>query len=683
MRIYHSRRRCPISPDQIFNRLANETSPYLLQHARNPVNWFPWESEAFETAKREDKPIFLSIGYSTCHWCHVMAHESFEDTEVAKLLNRSFICIKVDREERPDVDAVYMNACQVLTGSGGWPLTIVMTPNQQPFYAGTYLPKQGRGGMVGLTELLEVISRQWETDRPNLLKAGAEITGFLQEQAGEQPARTALSLAPLRQSFGQFRQRFDAQNGGFGHAPKFPSPHNLLFLLRYGEAEGQPEALSMAEKTLAHMYRGGIFDHIGGGFSRYSTDARYLVPHFEKMLYDNALLALAYAEAARVTGRELYASVARRTLDYVLRELTDEGGGFYSAQDADSDGVEGKYYVFTPGEIAGVLGEEPARRICGWYGITPEGNFEGRSIPNLLDNPAYATPPDAELTAAQAMLYRYRLTRTSLHRDDKILTAWNGLMVAALARAYALLGDGAYLTAARRAENFLWGHLTRPDGTLMVSYRQGKASGEGKLDDYAFLTWGLLELYAATFDAAYLTRACALADRMTDCFFDAEHGGFYLYARQGEQLLTRPKEAYDGALPSGNSVAAYALQKLFALTGEEKFRSLAQKQLGYVAACAQDYPAGLSFGLLALSLSLYPSQELICVLPDDAPTDAVLAYAQEHPSLTVLVKTPANAAALIKAAPFTAGYPLGREAYYLCQNGACAAPADSLAQLPQ
>ncbi|MDD4797538.1 MAG: thioredoxin domain-containing protein, partial [Eubacteriales bacterium] len=442
------------------NHLLRETSPYLLQHAHNPVDWYPWGDEAFKKAQAQDKPVFLSIGYSTCHWCHVMAHESFEDDEVAALLNRFYIAVKVDREERPDVDAVYMNACQVLTGSGGWPLTIVMTPDQQPFFAGTYLPQRGNGGRMGLMELLETLAGQWQTNREKLLHAGAQITDFLREQAARQPAAAALSFAPLHRAFEQFRQSFDAQNGGFGRAPKFPSPHNLLFLLRYGRAEAQPQALSMVEKTLTQMYRGGLFDHIGGGFSRYSTDARYLVPHFEKMLYDNALLALAYAEAAGATGQDLYAWVARRTLDYVLRELTDADGGFYSAQDADSDGIEGKYYVFTPGEVADVLGEQAGRRFCEEYGITRRGNFEGKSIPNLLENPAYLALPDGAVCAAQEKLYAYRLGRTSLHKDDKILTAWNGLMLAALARAYALLGDSPYLPAARRAASFLSSRLS-------------------------------------------------------------------------------------------------------------------------------------------------------------------------------------------------------------------------------
>lgn len=407
------------------NELIHEKSPYLLQHAYNPVNWYPWGAEAFEKAKKEDKPIFLSIGYSTCHWCHVMERESFEDSEVAELLNRDFVSIKVDREERPDIDSVYMNVCMAFTGSGGWPLTIIMTTEQKPFYAATYIPKNQKYGTVGMTELLPVIADLWKNKRRELLRTGNEIISVLKERKGRKNEKISKKL--LIEAADTFKSIFDRKYGGFGAAPKFPSPHNLLFLIRYSYYENDKNALEMAEKTLEQMYRGGIFDHIGGGFSRYSTDSRWLVPHFEKMLYDNALLIYTYAESYQLTKNELYKNVAERTIEYVLRELTDTKHGFYCGQDADSEGVEGKYYTFTPDEVKSVLGEKDGSRFCNSFDITEDGNFEGKSIPNLLKKIAEAD------NSTLKKLYDYRLRRTSLHKDDKVLTAWNGLMIAALA----------------------------------------------------------------------------------------------------------------------------------------------------------------------------------------------------------------------------------------------------------
>ena len=435
------------------NHLASEKSPYLLQHKDNPVDWYPWCAEAFQKAKESDKPIFLSIGYSTCHWCHVMAHESFEDPEVAEALNRDYICIKVDREERPDIDAVYMQVCQALTGLGGWPLTIVMTADQNPFFAGTYFPKGSHLGGIGLLSLLDAITDQWKNNRSALFDASEEVTALLQKSAG--PSNNSEpSKDLLLEAVKQLSRSFDAKWGGFGDAPKFPTAHNLLFLLRHSMLEQDTAAREMAEKTLVQMYRGGIFDHIGGGFSRYSTDQKWLVPHFEKMLYDNALISLACLEAYRLTRRPIYQTIVDRTLQYIQRELTDKQGGFYCGQDADSDGVEGKYYVFTPKELQQLLGPKDGQLLCWWYGILEGGNFEGKSIPNLIETPDYEESSE-RIDALRTCLYDYRLYRTYLHRDDKILTSWNSLMITAFARAARILKKPEYLKAAIKAERFL------------------------------------------------------------------------------------------------------------------------------------------------------------------------------------------------------------------------------------
>ena len=450
------------------NHLQYEKSPYLLQHRENPVDWYPWGEEAFARAKKEDKPIFLSIGYSTCHWCHVMAHESFEDAEVAEVLHRSFICIKVDREERPDIDAVYMGVCQMMTGSGGWPLTILMTAEQKPFFAGTYFPKWSQYGMLGLMELLAQVEKLWKTDRKKLLETGEKIASFLQKESTEELAAPTAVL--LEQGAAELLQRFDREWGGFGTAPKFPTPHNLFFLLRYGKAEGNAIAVSAVEKSLDAMAQGGIFDQIGGGFSRYSTDEKWLVPHFEKMLYDNGLLAYAYLEGYLQTGKEFYKEIAEETLDYVMRELTDTDGGFFCGQDADSEGTEGKYYVLRPQEIRDVLGED-AEVFCRYFHIMEYGNFEGGSIPNRLGEEAEIR--SKKIKELCEKVYAYRKKRTTLHKDDKILTAWNGLMIAAFAKAGFLLENTAYLSAAERAAVFLEERLM---DAVSVSWQDNKQS---------------------------------------------------------------------------------------------------------------------------------------------------------------------------------------------------------------
>lgn len=643
------------------NRLQYEKSPYLLQHAENPVDWRPWGAEAFEAARHEDKPVFLSIGYSTCHWCHVMAQESFASEEVAETLNRSFISIKVDREERPDVDAVYMEACLAMNGSGGWPLTVLLTPEQQPFWAGTYLPK------AQLLSLLEQASALWRNNRGGILSAGEKLTEHLREEAESKPGIPTRDL--VKAGVDGFSRSFDAQWGGFGRAPKFPFAHHLLFLLRYAEAAEDAHAREMAERTLACMYRGGIFDHIGGGFSRYSTDGRWLVPHFEKMLYDNALLALAYTQAWQKSKLSWQRYAAQRTLDYVLRELSDPAGGFTCGQDADSEGVEGKYYVFTTDELAQVLGAD-AGTFCKRYGIAENGNFHGKSIPNLIDAPDWeAAAPEAVLQK----LYDYRKARAALHRDDKVLAAWNGLMLAALARAGLAFDEPRYLRSAEKAAAFVRKHMTDVQGRLLSRWRDGEAAHPGKLNDYAFLAWGLLELYGATFDLAYLEDACRLAARLLELFFDAERGGFYPYASDGEQLITRKKDTYDGAMPSGNAVAALVLSRLGRLTGEQKWRDAAARQFCYLSGVVREYPPGYSFSLLAFAEELWPAGELVCTARE-MPGE-LFSFLREpaQSGLAVLVKTESNTQRLAKLAPFIADFPVPESGaqYYLCKNNTC------------
>ncbi|MGE5576109.1 MAG: thioredoxin domain-containing protein [Syntrophothermus sp.] len=609
------------------NRLIREKSPYLLQHAHNPVDWYPWGDEAFAEAKRRQVPIFLSIGYSTCHWCHVMERESFEDAEVAALLNKHFVAVKVDREERPDVDQVYMEVCQALTGQGGWPLTILMTPEKKPFFAGTYFPKQGRGGLPGLVELLPQVAELWKKDRKHFLEAGEEIAQVLRSRTAPRAteANTAAGekrLGPeiLEAAYQDLAGHFDSVYGGFGSAPKFPIPHQIIFLLRYFHRTGEKKAKEMAEKTLEAMRRGGIWDHVGFGFARYSTDRRWLVPHFEKMLYDNALQALAYLEAYQATGRQDWARVADDIFTYVLRDMTGPEGGFCSAEDADSDGVEGKFYLWTPQEVESVLGERLGQLYNHCYDISTRGNFEGKNIPNLIRQgiPELAAEQEmpvkdleAALEEARIRLFQAREKRVHPHKDDKILTAWNGLMIAALARGAAVLQNPGYAAEAERAAGFIQEKLRRPDGRLLARYRAGEAAYPAYLDDYAFLAWGLLELYEATFKPAYLSEAIRLVQEMQDLFWDEENGGFFFYGRDAEELLLRPKELYDGALPSGNSVAAYVLQRLVHLTGEEAFTEAAQRQLWAFSGEAARYPAGHTFLLLALEWVLGPVSEIV------------------------------------------------------------------------
>lgn len=659
------------------NHLKNEKSPYLLQHADNPVDWHPWGKEAFEMAKKKDLPVFLSIGYSTCHWCHVMAHESFEDNEVADILNRHYVCIKVDREERPDIDSVYMAACQALTGFGGWPLTAILTPDQEPFYLGTYFPKHQRYGHPGLLELLLKIASLWKKDRKELLKTGQQITALISN-----PGHTSESMPDkkiLNQAAYFYRSQYDSQWGGFGSAPKFPAAHNLLFLLYYSVFEESKDALDMAEYTLTAMARGGINDHIGGGFSRYSTDDKWLVPHFEKMLYDNALLTIAYLEAYHLTQKPLYADTARRTLDYVLRELTGPEGEFYCGQDADSEGVEGKYYVFTPEEILGVLGAEDGSEFCRIYDITAGGNFEGMSIPNLISQKEAPWPSD---DCRLEKLYDYRRKRTSLHRDDKVILSWNGWMIAALSKAAQILGDIRYQEAAAAAHQFIRNHMMDSDGRLYLRWREGEAAIAGQLDDYAVYGLSLLELYRTSYEPQYLDEAAYTARRMLDLFEDKQNGGCFLTASDAEVLITRPKETYDAAVPSGNSAAAVLLSQLAGFTCNPLWQEALDRQAAFLAGAAKDYPSGHSFGLLSLFKTLYPSQELVCVSAENQIPWELKDYLQKTPApnLSVILKTSKNQAELEGIIPYTSDYPVPDDGamYYLCRNGMCQKPQKDL-----
>ncbi len=629
------------------NRLKSETSPYLRQHADNPVDWYPWCEEAFEKAGREDKPIFLSVGYSTCHWCHVMAHECFEDDEVAGALNEYFVCIKVDKEERPDVDALYMAACQAMTGSGGWPNSVFLTPDQQPFYAGTYFPK------AAFLQLLEAIRQAWTGDRDELLQQGRRVLKHITPRP-TQPTTADRTLADL--AVAVFSRIYDSEYGGFGRAPKFPSAHNLLFLLRYYERYQNKSCLAMAEKTLVQMYRGGLFDHVGGGFCRYSTDRQFLVPHFEKMLYDNALLILAYCKAYILTQKPLYRDIARKTADYVLREMTASGGGFYSAQDADSEGEEGKYYLFDKQEVLDLLGER-GEGFCRQFGIREQGNFEGKNIPNRLGS----DPDNMDYDDGLPILASYRRTRYALHRDDKILTFWNGLMIAALCRLYRITADEQYLNAAKAADRFLEEH-TQED-RLFVSLGSGVRRVNGFLEDYAGRIFGLLALQEVTLEENYKLRAKRLCDYVLAHFADQE-GGFFLSGDEGEQLLIRQKETYDGATPSGNSLMAYNLVRLHRLTDGYDRETAAQ--LSFLAGQAKDNPSNHTMFLL--SLLDHTDLPLTVTVVTDRPVD-LAALARSLPAGTVCsLHAPDRS------------YPLkdGKTTYYVCRDGRCLPPENIL-----
>ena len=684
------------------NRLIDEKSPYLLQHAHNPVDWYPWGDEAFAAARELDRPIFLSIGYATCHWCHVMEHESFEDLEVAGLMNEAFINIKVDREERPDIDGIYMTVAQLTIGRGGWPLTILMTPDRIPFMAATYIPRENRHGRVGMLELVSRIAAAWEGDRSALLASSDSIRQQLERMASADFSGRALGEEVLRQGFSELAGSFDRVRGGFGSAPRFPTPHRLLFLLRYWRRTGIEAARDMVEQTLDAMRAGGVFDHVGYGFHRYSTDSQWLLPHFEKMLYDQAMLMLAYVESFALEptfGRE---AVIRQIAEYVLRDLTAPEGGFYSAEDADSEGEEGKFYVWSMAEVSEVLGADEARLASAAWEIREAGNYRdeatggetGLNIPHVTRGlEAVAAelglrPADAvtRLEGARRTLFDHRERRERPLLDDKILTDWNGLMIVALARAGTVLNDADLVEAARRSADFLHATLWR-EGELLHRYRDGEAAILANLDDYAFLAWGEIELYQATLDPEHLGRAVALTDGMVERFRDTDRGGFFFSPEGKEDLIVRQKEVYDGAVPSGNSVALYNLVRLARLTGSVPYERLASETASAFSRQVASQPSAFTFFISALDMAIGPSQELVIVgIPGAEDTLALLEVAREgfHPSRVLLFKPAGDDSRLLSGlAPFARDFDLldGRAAAYLCTGFACERPVSEPDQL--
>ncbi len=660
------------------NRLIKEKSPYLLQHAYNPVNWYPWSEEAFAKAIAEDKPIFLSIGYSTCHWCHVMERESFEDKEVADVLNKYFVSVKVDREERPDVDHIYMTVCQSITGHGGWPLTIIMTPDKVPFFAGTYYPKQSRRGMPGLLDILNAIQQKWQRDRQSLTDIAQQIAQSVSNTGQSLPGKFNKEI--IDSAYIQLKSQFDSIYGGFGPAPKFPAAHNLMFLMRYYKYYREKAALEMAEKTLESMYRGGIYDHIGFGFSRYSVDNKWLIPHFEKMLYDNAMLAIAYLEAYQITKSALYKDAAVSIFDYVLRDMTSPEGGFYSAEDADSEGEEGKFYSWTPEEIINVLGTQDAKRFCELYDISKEGNFAGKSIPNLIKADLTAAELNDLRQRCRPKIFAYRSRRVHPAKDDKILTSWNGLMIAALAKGAQILQEHSYQAAAAKAVEFIFNRLRTKEGRLLARYRDDEAAYPAYLDDYAFMIWGLLELYQAAFDYQFLEKAMQLNADMINLFWDEKQGGFFFYGKDSEQLITRPKEVYDGAIPSGNSVAAYNLVRLARISKDSKLEDYAEKQLNAFSGEVQRYPKGYTFFIMSGLIFQQPPLEIVIVGDKSSPTTEQMLTAAQSKFLpeAALLYRPLNGPKpdlpLLKDRIAAENRPTA----YICKNYACLAPINDI-----
>ena len=680
------------------NRLINETSPYLLQHANNPVDWYPWGEEALERARSEDKPILLSIGYSACHWCHVMERESFEDETIAGLMNENFVSIKVDREERPDLDQVYMQAVQMLTGSGGWPMTVFLTPEGKPFYGGTYFPPDDRQGMPGFPRLLTSIAEAYSTNRGEVDRVTQQLTTQM-SQSNQVPQGTSiLTVDILHQAYSSLATNFDYQNGGFGNAPKFPQPMTPEFLLRYYHHGYNPRALELVELTLEKMAYGGIYDQIGGGFHRYSTDPYWLVPHFEKMLYDNALLARLFLHTYLITGRALYRRVVEETLDYVLREMTDPSGGFYSAQDADSEGVEGKFFVWSPGEINAVMGDTDGEVFAGYYGVTAGGNFEGKNILNIRQNPEEFAETKG-LTADQLgdiinrgskALLEVREQRIHPMRDDKVLASWNGLMLRSFAEAAAALGRPDYLAVAIKNAGFLVGSM-KSDGRLLRTYRDGQAKLLGYLEDYSFVIDGLLALYEATFDLRWLEEAVTLADSMIELFWDEGIGGFYDTGSAHETLVVRPRDVFDNAQPCGGSVASDVLLRLAVFTGKSDYSAKAAVPLRSLHQAMSQSPGGTGHWLSALDFYVSPPKEIAVIGPRDDPATQALLDTVFHrflpnkvvmgvePPLSPTVGNSGSDIPLLTGRGMVGGLPSA----YVCQNYACQLPVTDPAGLAE
>ncbi len=600
------------------NRLIDETSPYLLQHAHNAVDWHSWNDETFEKARREDKPILLSIGYSACHWCHVMEHESFEDEATAKLMNENFVNIKVDMEERPDVDKIYMSFVQLTTGSGGWPLTVFMAPDQVPFFGGTYFPPEPRFNMPSFSQILISVSEAYRERRDEVLRSANEVLGEIRRVGFGEMTPTNLEIEQLDSAFRGFVSTFDAANGGFGGAPKFPAPMSLEFLLKYYKRTGEEKALDIVTTTCKKMAQGGIYDQLGGGFHRYSVDAIWLTPHFEKMLYDNAQLARVFLHLYQITNDEFFKKIAIETLDYVEREMLDQKGGFYSAQDADTEGVEGKYFVWTPEELAKILDEQDARYFAFYYDVSDAGNFEGENILNVKNSisetaSAFEVSQDvmeSSLESSRKKLFIAREKRVKPTRDEKVLTAWNGLMLAAFAEASAILDSDEYLEIARRNADFLLAEL-RADERVLRTWKDGTAKLNGYLEDYANLADGLFELFQVSGEEKYLVESRALADLLIDHFWDEDAGGFYFTSNDHEVLLIRSKDFYDNATPSGNSVATDILVKLAKVFGDEKYERHAERVLRLIADQIRRHPGAFGRVLSTLEFHLGDVKEIV------------------------------------------------------------------------
>lgn len=672
------------------NKLISEQSPYLLQHAHNPVEWYPWSEEAFEKAKTENKPIFLSIGYSTCHWCHVMEKESFEDEEVAKLMNQTFVSIKVDREERPDIDNIYMTVCQMMTGSGGWPLTIVMTPEKKPFFAGTYFPKKSKYGRIGMLQLIPKLNEIWNQKQNDILATADEITNALINS-------TALSNGDLlsedifHKCFNELWRRYDEQHGGFGRAPKFPTPHLINFLLRYWKSFESEQALQMAEKTLSQMRLGGIYDHVGFGFHRYSTDQIWLVPHFEKMLYDQALLALAYTNAYQASKNNLFKKTTKEILAYVERDMKDPNGGFYSAEDADSEGEEGKFYLWSIDEIRNLLGDE-AGLVIDLFNIKEDGNWIDQVHGHKAENnilslkqslEEYALKHNFELESfekrismALKILFDFRRNRIPPQKDDKILTDWNALMISAFAKAARVFGEKSYEETAESAASFILNQLTLPNGRLLHRFRNGKADILGNLDDYAFFIAALLDLYETTFSTSYLTSAIKFTDDMLKYFWDEKDGGFFFTAVDSEELLVRQKPLYDGAIPSGNSVALMNLARLFRFTCNNHYEDKASKLISAFSSSVSQNPSSYTEFVSSFNFFLGPTKEIILAGNDESETEKFLKIINEFflPNSIVMLKRDGDD--ISEIAGFTKSYSMidGKTTVYICENFNCNLP---------
>ena len=677
------------------NKLINEQSPYLLQHAYNPVDWYPWNEDAFEKARIENKPIFLSIGYSTCHWCHVMEKESFEDEEVARLMNEAFVSIKVDREERPDIDGIYMTVCQMLTGSGGWPLTIVMTPDKKPFFAGTYFPKLSRYGRAGTMELIPKLTELWKSKYDDIVKSAEEIAHAL-ISSSKFSGDEILFSEILHQAFNDLSRRFDPEKGGFGKSPKFPTPHNLTFLLRYWKKNNNEQALFMVEKTLQEMRLGGIYDHVGYGFHRYSTDSNWLVPHFEKMLYDQALLAIAFTEAYQSTKKELYKNTAKEILEYVRRDMRSKKGGFYSAEDADSEGEEGKFYLWTVDEVRGIL-KDDADLFLEIFNCESEGNwidpmYGGKVVTNILHlqttfdesrskKNLNAGALEIKIALAQKQLFEARENRIHPHKDDKILADWNSLMISAFAKAAQVFDEIKYVEIAESAVKFILNDMTLPNGRLLHRYRNGKVDVAGNLDDYAFLIAALLDLYETTFSVEYLSEALEFQNHLIKYFWDEKDGAFFFTAADSEKLLIRQKVVYDGAIPSGNSIALLNLIRLYRFTGKIEFEDKASQMIKTFSQTIKTSPPAYTQFLSGLDFYVGPSIEILLTGNAEGKIIQYLKILRDAfiPNKVVLYKKDGTEDSLSKVAGFTEAYSLidGNAAVYVCENFSCKLPVTS------